>query len=58
MSDDVIENVVKQNKIHQEIGYLEGLSDAYRDMSHKRGADLPSLERRLDALLEELHPPF
>lgn len=58
MTDDVIENVVKQNKIHREIGYLEGMSDAYRDMSLKHGARLLSLERGLDALLMELRPPF
>lgn len=58
MTDDVIENVVKQNVVHREIGYLEGMSDAYREMSLKRSADLPPLEKGLDALLMKICPPF
>ena len=58
MNVDVIENVARQINLHREIGYLEGLSDAYRDMSLKLGARLPSLERGLDALLVKLNPPF
>lgn len=59
MSDSVIENVIEQNKIHREIGYLEGLADAYRDMSLTRGRDLPALEKGLDALLKtRFEPPF
>lgn len=59
MDDSVIENVVKQTNLHREIGYLEGLADAYRDMSLTRGRDLPALEKGLDALLEtRFQPPF
>lgn len=58
MNDDVFENVDKQVNLHREIGYLEGLSDAYRDMSVRRGADLHSLETELRALVLKLNPPF
>ena len=58
MNDDVIENVDRQINLHREIGYLEGLSDAYRDMALKLGDKLPSLERGLDTLLVKLNPPF
>lgn len=58
MNDDLIENVVKQARIHREIGYLEGLSDAYRDLSLKHGANLSTLEKELRALLVKLNPPF
>ena len=58
MNDDVIENVDRQVNLHREIGYLEGMADAYRDMALKLGAKLPSLERGLDTLLVKLNPPF
>lgn len=58
MNNDIIENVVEQNKIHREIGYLEGLSDAYRDLSLKHGANLSTLEQELRALLVKFNPPF
>ena len=58
MSNNVIENVVKQNKIHWEIGYLEGLADAYRDTARKLESGLAPLEEELSDLVELLTPPF
>lgn len=58
MNDDIIENVDRQTNLHREIGYLEGMADAYRDMAHKLGDKLHSLERGLDTLLVKLNPPF
>lgn len=58
MNNDIIENVDRQTNLHREIGYLEGLSDAYRDMSIRRGADLHSLETELRALQVKFNPPF
>lgn len=58
MHDDLYDNVIQQNNIHREAGYLEGLADAYREMARKRSSDLVALERRLDLYVKQFQPPF